>query len=87
ITDTNFIPDEELEKIIGTKILIINALRKEKHISHFNLEEALEVIQKIQPEKAFLTHLIHAFGKHEDILNELPANVFVGYDGLQIVIE
>ncbi|HSO87702.1 MAG TPA: MBL fold metallo-hydrolase, partial [Draconibacterium sp.] len=47
ITDTNFIPDEELEKIIGTKILIINALRKEKHISHFNLEEALEVIQKI----------------------------------------
>ena len=84
ITDTNFIPDEEMEKIAGTKILIINALRKEKHISHFNLEEALEVIQKIRPEKAFLTHLSHSFGKHEDIQNELPENVFVGYDGLKI---
>jgi phosphoribosyl 1,2-cyclic phosphate phosphodiesterase len=84
ITDTNFIPDEELAKVKGTNILIVNALRKEKHISHFNLEEALELIRKIKPEKAFLTHLSHSFGKHEDIQNELPANVFVGYDGLKI---
>ncbi len=84
ITDTSFIPDEELEKVKGTKILIVNALRKEKHISHFNLEEALEVIGKINPEKAFLTHLSHTFGKHEDIQKELPENVFVGYDGLRI---
>jgi len=87
ITDTNFIPDAELEKVKGTRILIVNALRKEKHISHFNLEEALELIQKIQPEKAFLTHLSHSFGKHADIQNELPVNVFVGYDGMKIRIE
>jgi len=87
ITDTNFIPDEEMEKIARTRILIINALRKEKHISHFNLDEALEVIRKIQPEKAFLTHLSHDFGKYEDIQKELPENVFVGYDGLEIRAE
>ncbi|MFN2396578.1 MAG: hypothetical protein ABR597_12925, partial [Bacteroidales bacterium] len=67
--------------------LIVNALRKEKHISHFNLEEALEIIRKINPEKAFLTHLSHAFGKHENIQKELPENVFVGYDGLKIRTE
>jgi phosphoribosyl 1,2-cyclic phosphate phosphodiesterase len=87
ITDTNYIPEQEMEKIAGTKVLIINALRKEKHISHFNLEEALAIFNQIKPEKAFLTHLSHEFGKHEDIQNELPENVFVGYDGMKIVIE
>jgi phosphoribosyl 1,2-cyclic phosphate phosphodiesterase len=87
ITDTNFIPDEELKKVKGTKILIINALRKESHISHFNLDEALKIINEIRPEKAFLTHLSHGFGKHEDIQKELPENVFVGYDGLKIRTE
>jgi phosphoribosyl 1,2-cyclic phosphate phosphodiesterase len=86
ITDTNSIPEQEMQKIAGTKVLIINALRKEKHISHFNLEEALDVIQKVKPEKAFLTHLSHTFGKHEDIQKELPENVFVGYDGLKLII-
>jgi len=86
ITDTNFIPDEQLEKVRGTRVLIINALRKESHISHFNLEEALKMINEIQPEKAYLTHLSHSFGKHADVQNELPANVYVGYDGLKIVI-
>lgn len=86
ITDTNYIPNEELEKVKGTKIIIVNALRKEKHISHFNLEEALQLIQIINPEKAFLTHVSHAFGKHEDIQKELPDNVFVGYDGMKIKI-
>ena len=86
ITDTNFIPTEEMEKINGTKILIINALRKEKHISHYNLEEALETIKKINPEKAYLTHLSHTFGKHEDIQRILPENVYVAYDGLKMEI-
>ncbi|WP_238769481.1 MBL fold metallo-hydrolase [Maribellus maritimus] len=86
ITDTNSIPDEEMLKIEGTKILIINALREEKHISHFNLDEALAVIDRIQPQKAYLTHLSHAFGKHEDIQKKLPANVFVGYDGMKLVL-
>jgi phosphoribosyl 1,2-cyclic phosphate phosphodiesterase len=87
ITDTNFIPFEELEKVKGTKILIINALRKESHISHFNLDEALKVINEIRPEKAYLTHLSHSFGKHADIQNELPENVYVGYDAMKIVID
>jgi len=86
ITDTNFIPTEEMEKINGTRILIINALRKEKHISHYNLEEALETIKKINPEKAYLTHLSHTFGKHEDIQRILPENVYVAYDGLKMEI-
>ncbi len=87
ITDTNFIPAEELEKIKGSRILIINSLRKEKHISHFNLEEALEIINLIKPEKAYLTHLSHDFGKHSIIESELPENVFVGFDGLTIELE
>ncbi|MBT3383934.1 MAG: MBL fold metallo-hydrolase [Prolixibacteraceae bacterium] len=84
ITDTNFIPKEEMEKLKGTRILIINALRKENHISHFNLEEALNIIQEIQPEKAFLTHLSHSFGKHNNIQKELPENVFMAFDGLRV---
>ncbi len=87
ITDTNSIEPRELEKIKGSRILIINALRKEKHISHFNLEEALAVIRKVKPEKAFLTHLSHSFGKHNDIEKELPKNVFVAYDGLKISVD
>lgn len=84
ITDTSRIPEEEMQKLAGSKILIINALRKEKHISHFNLDEALSVINEIKPEKAFLTHLSHTFGKHVDIQNDLPDNVFVAFDGLKI---
>ena len=84
ITDTNSIPKNELEKIKGTRILVINALRKEKHISHFSLKEALRIIKEIRPEKAFLTHLSHSFGKHDDIEIELPENVFVAFDGLKI---
>jgi phosphoribosyl 1,2-cyclic phosphate phosphodiesterase len=84
ITDTNFIEDKELEKVKGTKTLIINALRKEKHLSHFNLEEALKVIEKVQPNKAYFTHISHAFGKYNTIMNELPENVFLAYDGLKL---
>lgn len=86
ITDTNFIPAEELEKIKGTEILIINALRREKHISHFNLDEALEMVEVVRPEKTYLTHLSHNFGKHCDIQAGLPKNVFVAFDGLKLII-
>jgi phosphoribosyl 1,2-cyclic phosphate phosphodiesterase len=87
ITDTNFIPESEMDKLAGTRILIINALRKEKHISHFNLEQALEVIGKIKPQKAYLTHLSHGFGMHDEIQSILPQNVYVAYDGLKIKSE
>jgi phosphoribosyl 1,2-cyclic phosphate phosphodiesterase len=86
ITDTNHIPESEMEKLQGTKILIINTLRKEKHISHFNLEEALDVIKWVNPEQAFLTHLSHGFGKHSEIQSLLPENVFAAYDGQKISI-
>lgn len=84
ITDTNSIPSEEMEKIRGTRILVINALRKQKHISHFNLEEALEMIRQINPEKAYLTHLSHEFGRYAEVQPELPENVFIAYDGLKL---
>ena len=84
ITDAKTIADEEKSKIIGTKTLIINALHKYSHISHFNLEEALRFIEEIKPEKAYLTHISHLFGKHKKIEKELPKNVFVAYDGLKL---
>lgn len=84
ITDTSFIPENEMKKMEGTEILVVNALRKEKHISHFNLDEALEVIRKIQPDRAYLTHVSHTFGKHSDIQKILPPNVFIAFDGLKI---
>ena len=84
ITDMNGIEDAELKKLKGLEVFVINALRKETHISHFNLSEALEVIEKIKPKKAFLTHISHAMGKAEYINKELPDNVRFAYDGLEI---
>lgn len=86
ITDANFISPAEKEKIKGSSVLIINALRREKHISHFNLKEALEIIQEVAPQKAYLTHLSHQMGLHADVEKELPSNVFLAYDGLQITL-
>lgn len=84
ITDAKTVEKEEIEKLKGVKTLIINALRIEPHISHFNLEEALAFIEEVQPEVAYLTHISHLFGTHIDIEKLLPANVFVAYDGLEI---
>ncbi|MCK4631422.1 MAG: MBL fold metallo-hydrolase [Bacteroidales bacterium] len=86
ITDANYIPDEAKMKISGTRILVINALHKRKHISHFNLDEALAVIREISPEKTYLTHISHTMGKHYEIQKELPENVFLAYDTLSINI-
>jgi len=86
ITDANQISKEEKEKVIGSEVLVINALQKESHISHFNLEEALELISELKPKKAFLTHISHKLGFHEDISSEIPENVFLAYDGLKINI-
>ncbi len=86
ITDANEISEEELEKIKGSKVLVLNALRKEAHVSHFTLQQALEIIEKVQPEKAFLTHVSHQLGKHAEVENELPDNVFLAFDGLKVII-
>ena len=87
ITDAKTISEEEKKKIKGTKVLILNALRKEEHISHFNLEQALELIKEIQPEKAYLTHISHLFGQHDEIEKALPENVFVAYDGMKLSVQ
>lgn len=84
ITDANRIDDGEVEKMIGSKILIINALRKEKHISHFNIDEAIEMARRVGAEKTYFTHISHLMGKHEQIMNELPDGIELAFDGLQV---
>lgn len=84
LTDINWITEEEKEKLANLEILIVNALRLEKHISHFNLEEALELIDEVKPKQAYLTHISHLMGLHHEINKLLPANVFLAYDGLQL---
>lgn len=84
ITDMNAISEKEIEKIKGTKILVLNALQKNPHISHFTLDEAIEMVNKINPEKAYFTHMSHILGLHDEIASELPENIFLGYDGLEI---
>jgi len=84
ITDAKTISDEELEKVKGSKVLVINALRLSEHISHLNLSQALDIIEKIKPERAYLTHLSHLMGTHEAVSKLLPKNVFIAYDGLQV---
>lgn len=84
ITDANYIAPEEMAKIEGSEILIINALRKETHISHFNLEEALAVVERIRPRMAYLTHISHHLGLHAEVSKELPPNVRLAYDGLKV---
>jgi phosphoribosyl 1,2-cyclic phosphate phosphodiesterase len=82
LTDANKISEESFQLLEGTKTLVINALRIKKHISHFNLEEALEVIQRIKPQQAYLTHISHLMGFEHEVSPLLPQNVAFAYDGL-----
>ncbi len=84
LTDVNYISKEEKQKLKNLDILIITSLRKEKHLSHFTLAEALEVIAELKPKKAYLTHISHLLGTHREVEKELPENVFLAYDGLEI---
>jgi phosphoribosyl 1,2-cyclic phosphate phosphodiesterase len=84
ITDANYIAPEEREKLKNLDVLVLNALRKKEHISHFNLEEALEVIAELKPKRAYLTHISHLLGRHEVVSRELPENVFLSEDGLTL---
>jgi phosphoribosyl 1,2-cyclic phosphate phosphodiesterase len=84
ITDTNFIPEPTLAKLRGTEVLVLNALQKEQHISHFNLAEAVDAVKKIQPGKAYLTHVSHKLGLHSSIERDLPDSIHLAYDGLRI---
>ena len=86
ITDCNGIPSRSMNSIRGSRILVINALRREKHVSHFNLAGALEVIRELQPEQAFITHISHMMGTHAETLKMLPKGVFPAYDGLTLML-
>lgn len=82
LTDVNFIPEKEMEKIKGSRFLILDALQKENHLSHFNLDQAIEVARKINPEKVWFTHISHRMGLHAEVEKELPADMRLAYDGL-----
>lgn len=86
ITDANRIDEREQEKIKGGEVLVLNALRKEKHISHFTLSEATALAQHLQQKQTYFTHLSHQMGKHAQITGELPDGVALAYDGLQVEI-
>jgi len=86
ITDAKTISRKEIKKIKGTRVLVINALRISEHISHFNLKEALSFINEVKPEVAYLTHISHLMGRSEDVEKQLPDQVILAYDGLQVDI-
>lgn len=87
ITDAKSIPDKELVKLSNLKILVINALRKEPHISHMGIHEALNLIEKLQAKKNYITHISHRQYSYEESLHILPKNVALAYDGLTIEIK
>jgi phosphoribosyl 1,2-cyclic phosphate phosphodiesterase len=84
ITDAKTISEASIEKIKGTKVLVVNALQRENHISHFSLAEALDFAAKINAETTYLTHISHNLGLHEEVSKQLPPNVKLAYDGLII---
>ena len=84
ITDANRIEDSEKEKILGSEVLIVNALRKEKHISHYNLEEAVNLVRELNIPRAYFTHISHQLGLHHEIDSRLPEGIGLAYDGLEI---
>ncbi len=84
LTDVKSVEEEEFKKILGTKVLVVNALRIEAHHSHFNLEEALSFVEKVKPQKAYFTHISHLLGFHGEVEKSLPKNVHLAYDNLVI---
>jgi phosphoribosyl 1,2-cyclic phosphate phosphodiesterase len=87
LTDIKTIPDKEKNKLRNLDTLVVTTLRKEEHISHMNLDEALNLINELKPKRAYLTHLSHRFGLHAEEEPKLPPNVFIAYDGLKIVVD
>lgn len=84
ITDANYIPPETIAKLKGTDILVLNALQREQHISHFNLDEALQMVETIGARKTYFTHVSHRMGLHAEVEKELPDHVSLAFDGLQL---
>ncbi len=86
ITDANFIPETEMEKIKGSKVFILNALRKQTHPTHYNLEQALEVAAALDIPKVYFTHFSHQIGLHDEVEASLPKGIQLAYDGMQFSI-
>lgn len=86
LTDINFIPEEEKEKIRNIDYLVINGLRREKHISHYTLDEAVELINEVNAKNGFITHISHQMGLHKEIQKQLPVHIQLAYDGLKLDI-
>jgi phosphoribosyl 1,2-cyclic phosphate phosphodiesterase len=84
ITDANRISESEKEKIRGSKIMVINALRREAHISHYSLDEAIALVQELQVPEAYFTHISHQLGRHEEVEATLPPGMHLAYDGLKL---
>ncbi|HSN47955.1 MAG TPA: MBL fold metallo-hydrolase, partial [Flavobacterium sp.] len=86
LTDVKTIEKNEIAKLKNLKVLVVNALREEPHGTHFNLQEALDFINLVQPESAYITHISHIMGFHEEIQKKLPKNVYLAYDNLKITV-
>ncbi|MEI2710226.1 MAG: MBL fold metallo-hydrolase [Chitinophagaceae bacterium] len=86
ITDANKIDEVEKQKIIGSEVLVLNALRKEKHISHFTLNEAVLLAQELKIPKVYFTHISHQLGLNDEVNAELPENISLAYDGLSFTV-
>jgi phosphoribosyl 1,2-cyclic phosphate phosphodiesterase len=84
ITDANFISEESKEIIRGSKVIVLNALRKEKHVSHFTLDEAVALMQELKPEQGYFVHMSHQIGLHDEVNKTLPQNIRLAYDGMTI---
>ena len=86
LTDVSEISNDEKEKMKGADLIILDALRKKKHISHFNLEQALALLEELKPKQALLTHVSHYMGLHDEVNSELPDHVNLAYDGQKIIL-
>jgi phosphoribosyl 1,2-cyclic phosphate phosphodiesterase len=84
ITDANYIDEAEKEKIKGSKVLVLNALRRESHISHYTLDQAVALVTELNVQQTYLTHISHQMGLHSETEHELPPHIRLAYDGLEI---
>jgi phosphoribosyl 1,2-cyclic phosphate phosphodiesterase len=87
ITDANYIPSETMESLIDCRVIVLNALRKEPHVSHYNLEEAIKILEFLRPQKAYLTHISHLMGFYEEVEKELPDFIKLAFDGLVLDLD
>lgn len=86
LTDANYISEKEKKKMIGSKVIVINALRREPHVSHFTLDQAIDLMKELKPSRAYFTHISHQMGRHSEVEKELPRFIRLAYDGLKITV-